>query len=448
LINLYIMICNFSQSRSMVVMFTLLYTSFNLHSQSYYYPSNGNWDTKTPSEMGWCEERVDSLNDFLERRNSKAFIIVHKGKIVLEEYYGTFTADSLWYWASAGKSLMGFLVGVAQQDGLLDIDDAVSDYLGNGWTSCTGSQELQIKIRHQISMTTGLQDQIKPTTEIPDPSNCLKPECLQYETAPGTQWAYHNAPYRLTQDVLEKVSGLSSTLYTFNTLRDLDFRGAWVNYVFFSKPREMAKFGLLALSNGTWNGKAILRDTAYFRAMTHSSQSINPAYGYLWWLNGQKSYRLPGLDIDFNGSMVPEAPADMYAALGKNDQKIYVVPSEDLVVVRMGNSAIDKQFALSSFDRQLWQYINALECPTAIDDLASTLQTTVYPNPCMQSSQLHVRTSKPVSLQVLSLQGSLLFESETAATIHTIPTDGWAKGSYLLQTNSMEVYQRQLLTIY
>lgn len=436
------------QLKYLGAMFTLLYTSFNLLSQDYHYPSNGNWDTKDPAEMGWCEERVDSLNDFLERRNSKAFIVLHKGEIVLEEYYGSFTADSLWYWASAGKSLMGFLLGVAQQDGLLSINHAVSDHLGTGWTSCTNAQELQIKIRHQISMTTGLQDQLKPTVEIPDPANCLEPECLQYETAPNAQWAYHNAPYRLTQDVLEKASGLNSTLYTFNTLRDLDFRGAWINYVFFSKAREMAKFGLLALSEGKWNGKAILRDTAYFRAMTHSSQSINPAYGYLWWLNGQKSYRLPGLDLDFNGSMVPDAPADMYAALGKNDQKIYVVPSKDLVVVRMGNSAFDARFALSSFDKQLWQYINALDCPTSANPLETVRDLKMYPNPCAQSTELNVHTSEPVSLQVLSLQGSLLYESSAVATTHKVSTDGWAKGTYLLKVQQKGVYQRQLFTVY
>jgi hypothetical protein len=62
----------------------------------------------------------------------------------------------------------------------------------------------------------------------------------------------------------------------------------------------------------------------------------------------------PLSQIVFNGTMVPEAPSDMYAALGKNDQKVYVVPSQNIVVIRMGDSAGNVQLALSSFDNELW----------------------------------------------------------------------------------------------
>jgi hypothetical protein len=63
---------------------------------------------------------------------------------------------------------------------------------------------------------------------------------------------------------------------------------------------------------------------------------------------------LPEVQFVFTGLLVPDAPADMYSALGKNDQKVYVVPSQDIVVVRMGDSAGNIQLALSSFDNELW----------------------------------------------------------------------------------------------
>jgi len=66
---------------------------------------------------------------------------------------------------------------------------------------------------------------------------------------------------------------------------------------------------------------------------------------------------LPTVQFAFNGSMVPNAPADMYAALGKNDQKVYVVPSKKLVIIRMGESAGNVQLAVSSFDNELWGYL-------------------------------------------------------------------------------------------
>jgi CubicO group peptidase (beta-lactamase class C family) len=121
----------------------------------------------------------------------------------------------------------------------------------------------------------------------------------------------------------------------------------------------MARFGLLALNKGKWNGSIILNES-YFNEATSTSQSINQSYGYLWWLNGKTSYHLPQTQLQFNGSLVPTAPYDMFCALGKNDQKIYVVPSKKMVVIRMGDAADSVNLALSTFDEVLWQKINAL----------------------------------------------------------------------------------------
>src|SRR6478609_4717901 len=106
----------------------------------YFPPVTGTaWDSVSPASLGWCEDKMDSLLDYLGQRNSKAFILLKDGKIVVEHYYGTFTADSFWYWASAGKSLTAFTVGIAQQEGHLSINDSTSKYLGTGWTACTAS---------------------------------------------------------------------------------------------------------------------------------------------------------------------------------------------------------------------------------------------------------------------------------------------------------------------
>lgn len=64
-------------------------------------------------------------------------------------------------------------------------------------------------------------------------------------------------------------------------------------------------------------------------------------------------------EVVIPGPLVPNAPNDMFAALGANDQKIYVVPSKDSIVVRSGESAGEIQLGLSSFDNELWAKINA-----------------------------------------------------------------------------------------
>lgn len=139
--------------------------------------------------------------------------------------------------------------------------------------------------------------------------------------------------------------------------------GAWIQSgdfsVYWSDTRSMARFGLMILAKGLWNDTRIISE-AYLLEATNTSQDINKSYGYLWWLNGKASYHLPALQTEFQGPLIPNAPSDMYAALGKNDQKIYVVPSKDLVIVRMGDSADGVNFALSTFDNDLWAKINAV----------------------------------------------------------------------------------------
>jgi CubicO group peptidase (beta-lactamase class C family) len=121
----------------------------------------------------------------------------------------------------------------------------------------------------------------------------------------------------------------------------------------------MARFGLLALNNGNWNGTQVI-NSAFLSQATTTSQNINLAYGYLWWINGKPSYRLPQTQLQFNGSLIASGANDMYMALGKDDQKIYVVPSKKMVVIRMGDAADSANLALSTFDEVLWQKINAL----------------------------------------------------------------------------------------
>jgi len=121
----------------------------------------------------------------------------------------------------------------------------------------------------------------------------------------------------------------------------------------------MARFGLLMHNKGVWNGSTIVSES-YFNEMTNKSQDINKSYGYLWWLNGKENVVGTTSTEGLPGPLVPNAPNDMIAALGANDQKIYVVPSKELVVIRCGETAGEMQLGPSSFDNELWSKINAV----------------------------------------------------------------------------------------
>lgn len=415
-----------------------LFGLVNLFGQQLYFPpvdDTQTWETMQPDQLNWCNEKIDDLYTFLDENNSKGFIILKDGKIVLEKYFDDFTEDSIWYYASAGKSVMATLLGIAQEQGMLSINDPVNDYLGQGWTNCTPQQEDAISIWHQITMTTGLDESTNP-----DNGNCLDPECLTYLTDPGSRWFYYNAPYRLTQDVLEAASGLNKNMFVRQYLTNtIGMRGFWLNYVLFGRTRDMARFGLLSLAKGNWDGNAVLNDPAYFEAMTSPSQNLNPAYGYLWWLNGSDFHLLPGLQFPFQGSLIPKAPDDMYAALGKNDQKIYVVPSKNLVVVRCGDSAGGVSPALSSFDNELWAKILDLECASAVSQTTLAKDVDVFPNPSFE--EFTISSPKPVlTATIMDASGKSVWQAVLNGRLTTHipwPTES-NKGVYILKLDLAE----------
>ncbi|GAB3831294.1 serine hydrolase [Hymenobacter jeollabukensis] len=400
----------------------------------YFPPTTGTtWAGTTPQSLGWCQPQLDTLLNYLGRQHTKGFIVLKDGRLVVEQYYGTFTRDSLWYWASAGKSLTATLVGIARQDGLLSLTDSASRFLGRGWTSAPAAKERLITVRHQLTMTSGLDD----TPPAPCDNESTQAACLLYQADAGTRWAYHTGAYRNLQPLLARASGLTINQYTNQKLANIiGMSGAWVNDVYYSRLRDAARFGLLILARGSWNGTAVLRDTAYFRQMTTPSQTLNRGYGYLWWLNGQPSYMLPQSQLVLPGPLVPTAPADMIMALGKNDQKIYVVPSLGLVAVRLGQSAGQPKLALSSFDTELWRRLMAtVQCrPTAAATPARRLSLAPYPVPATDELTVPLEAAwGRVNLRLFDALGRCVRQSAGQAPYQLIPLRGLPAGTYYLQ---------------
>ncbi len=395
--------------------------SLNSFSQSLYFPPNfsNTWDTLSPASLGWCDEKIDSLYNYLDDRNSKAFILLKDGKIVLEKYFDNFTQDSIWYWASAGKSLTAFTVGIAQQEGYLSIDDTTSSYIGTGWTSAPLAKENLITIRHQLTMSSGLDD------GVPD-IYCTLPSCLQYLEDAGDRWAYHNAPYTLLDTVIESATGMNLNTYvTQKICLPTGMTGLFVqqgyNNVFVSKPRSMARFGLLALNKGNWNGTLVMTDTNYFNQMVNTSQSLNESYGYLWWLNGKSSFMVPSIQVVFPGSLNPNAPNDLFVAAGKNGQLINVVPSQKIVFIRMGENPLDGGSVTMPFNDTIWQYLNDIICNVSIEENDNNNHIQVYPNPISENTININSTSNILSIEFFDLRGS---------SVHFIDTEMLGSKTY------------------
>lgn len=325
--------------------------------QEMYFPpvTGSEWETSSVTDLDWNENQVPALIDFLEEKNTKAFLILVNGRIVMEEYFDGHTSTDTWQWNSAGKTLVATTTGIAQQEGLLDINERVSRYFGTGWTNMPIEKENLIASKHLLAMTSGINDENQFV---------IRPN-LTYLADAGTRWSYHNVFQRL-MDVVSAASGRKFDTYFDSKLRDkIGMDGSWnfglIFTIYHSSARSMARFGLLALNEGKWGEEQIV-DEEFFKESIASSQDINPAYGYLWWLNGKSKFMVPSSQTVFPGALVPNAPADMFAAMGAEDQRIYVVPSKSLVIIRMGNASdpANPSFAVSGFDQSLWVKINAV----------------------------------------------------------------------------------------
>lgn len=330
-------------------------TNTNPVEAMYFPPTTGTtWETKSPTSLGWDETALEELNEYLIGANTKSFMILVNGRIVVEEYFGGHTQSSTWEWNSAGKTLVATTTGIAQQEGLLNINNSASLYLGVGWTSESAEKENLITVRHLLTMTSGIND---------ENDFIIKPN-LTYLADAGTRWSYHNVFQKLMNVVAAASDQEFDTYFDTNLKNKIGMDGYWdqgtIFTVYHSNTRSMARFGLLALNNGKWEDEQIINET-FFAESTTTSQNINPSYGYLWWLNGKNTYMIPGGQTVYDGPLVPNAPADMFAAMGAMDQRIYVIPSMNMIVIRMGEASDpdNPSFALSGFDDDLWGKINA-----------------------------------------------------------------------------------------
>lgn len=344
-----------------------------------FFPSEDeSWETVSLEETGWDSLGVESALSYAADHHSSAVLIIHQGRIALERYWqlpdsqpfrsatyggvGLFEYDDLRRPVedvmSVQKSAISFLAAVARDRGMLQIDEPVSEYLGEGWSATPNESEGQVLVRHLLSMSSGL------TT------------ALELDSGAGSKWFYNTNAYSVLLRVLESATGMTADEYTREWLTEpagMTQSGwrvrPWVtpdmdaNRVgFATTARDLGRFGILISAQGTWDGEALLEDAAYLNESFQPSQALNPSYGFLWWLNGQNGWE----DWDHQGTVagmfIPTAPADLVAARGVGDRRLYVVPSLELVVVRLGAPALmrpDGSADLNVFDREFWRLLMA-----------------------------------------------------------------------------------------
>lgn len=316
------------------------------------YPG-GEWARAGAAEMGFDQAALDEIATSAEEANSACLVVTRRGEIV-GEWYWDGEATSTHEVFSVTKSITSTLVGLAQADGDLDISDRASEYIPE-WE---GTESEEVTVENLISNDSGREWSLAlDYGQLPrQPDRTAFAVGLGQDSPPGTTWAYNNAAIQTLEEVLRTATGGDVADYAAENLfapigmghSEMTRDGAGHTATFFGLQttcEDLARFGYLFLRHGNWDGEQVLPEEWVDAAIGQPSQDINDAYGYLWWLNREGTLVSPtqavtadGAGEVVEGKLVPDAPDDMYWALGLQNQIVSVDPGSETVVVRIGGN--------------------------------------------------------------------------------------------------------------
>jgi CubicO group peptidase (beta-lactamase class C family) len=303
----------------------------------YVYEKGGAYPSGLPDDVV-LPQGNDDLESFLRATETTAFIVVADDRLIYEQYFNGYSHDSTQTSFSVAKSFLSALVGIAIDDGVIALDDPITDYIPE--LKERDRRFERITIRHLISMSSGLRYEEQGTPWSDDTETYYAPDLRKLALTdseivepPGERWHYNNFNPLLMGLILERT--------TSQHVAELMERRLWqplgaeadaswsldseaggfekMESGINARAIDFAKLGSLYLHGGEWNGARILP-----ASWVHESTAVgdgtdpSPAYGYWWW-----TYRDDEL-------------GDYFAARGNKGQYIVVIPERDLAVVRHG----------------------------------------------------------------------------------------------------------------
>ena len=274
--------------------------------------------------------------------NTRAFLVAHRGKVVAEAYGQGADADTPLLGWSMAKSLTAIMLANLEYHEELDLDAAPEFEL---WA---GDERSQIRISDMLTMTDGLafSEEYNPGDDAtamlftePSSSDFVMDKAALH--APGSRFNYSSGTANLLARIyFEKAGGnqgnydaymesIHQVLAFQNAIFEVDASGVFMGSSYlYASARDWARIGQLMLNGGTINGARIMTEDWVSRATTPNTSENQRAYGYQWWLNrGNEALRWSDM------------PADAYSAQGNRQQYLMVIPSLDLVIVRLGWTA-------------------------------------------------------------------------------------------------------------
>lgn len=270
-----------------------------------------------------------------DTQKTRTLLVAYKNYIIAEEYGEGFTPDTPVLGWSMTKSVLATLYGILEYQGKLDVQQPAPI------ASWQKDDRKNITINHLLRMESGLEwnedyAAISDVTKMLflEPDMTASQARLPTVAPPSEIWNYSSGTTNLLSGVLRKqfathqdylnfpYTALIDKIGMHSMLIEADMEGNFIGSSYgWASTRDWAKFGLLYLNQGNWNGEQLF-DTEWVDYVTQPTKGSEGVYGAHFWLNA--------------GGKYPDAPKDLYSANGFQGQRVFIIPSKDLVIVRTG----------------------------------------------------------------------------------------------------------------
>ncbi len=281
-----------------------------------------------------------AISQALNEGHTRGIVVVYDTIFLAEAYNHGFDKDTRTLGWSMAKSIMNALVGILVKQGKLNLEGETSI---SEWSN---DVRKNISLKNLLQMSSGLEWEEKygKTSDVTkmlftEPDAAKYAIASQFSHPPDSVWRYASGTSNIISEIIKRATGNYDDYISFprnelfnkigmrSMVLETDQSGTFVGSSYaFATPRDWARFGLLYLKNGYWGKEQILPDNWVKFTQTPARKS-NGRYGAQFWLNGGANPKLPN------------SPSSIYFCSGYNGQKVYIVPSHNLVIVRMGISA-------------------------------------------------------------------------------------------------------------
>jgi CubicO group peptidase (beta-lactamase class C family) len=305
--------------------------------------TSGTWQRRSPHQLDMSSTRLREALTWATAHGSTTIAVYRHGCLADQSRLDTVTSQSAFDGWSMTKTVTALAVGRAVTLGRLDIDRPIGRLYPEA-----DAAHARLTPRQLLTMTSGLHRNW--VRELSPQANRVRDALsLPFDHRPGTKWEYAQSAVSLLANVVERAVGQDVQDFAHAELFgrvgiprdawnwDRDREGnteGWAHLQM--RNGAWAKLGQLLMQRGRWQGRQLI-SRSYIRQMTSPGRTNN-AYGFLVWLNRGGSYVLPNVEgpDEGRGQIIPAGPRDMMLMAGSGEQRTYMIPSRDLVIVRLG----------------------------------------------------------------------------------------------------------------